>query len=243
MRILPTVIALASMLSALGRGLSQSEDSIYSRRATYIWGDEEKEIRSPDGRSAIFVRSPRASLPEETHFVFVRSEGHDYPTHIGELVNAEVSWSPDSRAFFLTYSDGGAVGTYHVKIVYLTPRGLHVVEPISNGRVLSTPKCLTPERPNVGAITWPRGISSRLVIAVEVPPHSSCASMGTFRAFEIALPRGRVLRRYTQKQAKRVFANEIGIELQEADDSCATMRRSCLPCGLGGSCGQPELKP
>ena len=50
--------------------------------------------------------------------------GRRYRTRIGEWVNAEAAWSPDSSAFFVTYSDGGLVGTYHVKVFYVTAAAL-----------------------------------------------------------------------------------------------------------------------
>ena len=96
------------------------------------------------------------------------------------------------------------------------------------------PKCFEPEEPNVGAIKWDGG-SSRLLIAIEVPPHSSCASMGTFRAYEISVPEGRVLRQYTQLSAKTLFAGRLGEELINADDDCDARDpnpKTCYPRGL-----------
>jgi len=160
-----------------------------------------------------------------------------YRTKIGALVNAEAAWSPDSKAFFLTYSDGGNVGTYHVKVVYITESGIHVIEPVPNGSTLFRPRCFDPEIPNVGAIGWVGQGSDRLAIAVEVPGHTSCASMGTFKAFVIQLPGGTVISRYGQIEAKKAFAREIGSELRDAEDSCIEKPQSCIPCGMkGGTC-------
>ncbi len=88
---------------------------------------------------------------------------------IGALVNAEAAWSPDSRAFFVTYSDAGMVRTYHVRVVYVTEAGIRVIEPVPNGRRLFRPTCFDPEYPNVVAIGWLGHGSDRLAIAVEVP--------------------------------------------------------------------------
>lgn len=65
-------------------------------------------------------------------------------------MNAEVKWSPDSKAFFLTYSDGGSVGSYHVKVVYVLEAGIRIVEPVKDGRPLFTPRCFGPEWPEIG---------------------------------------------------------------------------------------------
>lgn len=136
--------------------------------------------------------SGRQAADEEAHSVAVRIDGHMYRTRIGAFVNAEVAWARDSNAFFVTYSDGGSVGAYHVRVDCATNRGLHVVEPVPNDRRLFAPRCFDPERPNVGAIGWAGDTSDQLAITVQVPPHSSCASMGTFKAFVIRLPSGAI---------------------------------------------------
>jgi len=133
--------------------------------------------------------------------VTLQANGTSYST-IGWWVNAEAAWAPDSKAFFITYSDGGNVGTYHVRIFYVTDSDPKVVEPIPDGSILFQPRCFDLEKPNVGAIKWMGSGSGLLLIAVEVPPHSSCASMGTFEAFEIELPSGKVVSHYNQLTAK-----------------------------------------
>lgn len=147
------------------------------------------DLRSPDGAERIIVEQstdPQAAWPL---LVRVTRSGKSFPAHFERFVSAgaEVSWAPDSSAFFVTYSDGGAIGLYHVLIYRVDDNGLHPYEPIKNGRKLFPPHCFDPEDPNVGAIRWGPDAST-IFIAIEVPPHSSCASMGTFRAFEIRLP-------------------------------------------------------
>jgi hypothetical protein len=168
---------------------------------------------------------------DEAHKVRVKANGREYGTKIGYLVNSEVEWSPDSTAFFVTYSDGGTIGRYHVLVFHVDKSGLRQDEPVPNGRKLSVPTCFDPEIPNVGAVKWVGG-SSRLLIAVEVPPHSSCASMGTFRAFEINVTDAAVLKQYGQLQAKSLFADSLGEELVGAEDNCVRHPEECVPSGL-----------
>jgi hypothetical protein len=218
---------------AVGQGLPDTSHGIFSHHATRIWGAHVGlTVRSPDGSKAIVVRCPRNPGPDQMTEVVVMTEDHEYETEIGGWVNAEVAWSPDSQAFFVTYTDGGNVGTYHVKVFYVSDSGLRIVEPIPNGRKLFVPRCYEPEVPNVGAIRWPGQGTSRLLIAVEVPPHSSCADMGTFRAFEITLPEGHVKATFSQLQAKKLFGKDIGEELVGADDSCALSPGACVPNGM-----------
>jgi hypothetical protein len=70
------------------------------------------------GKKRSSFTPPRIPDSDETHTVVVKVNGREYSTQIGSWVNAEAQWAQDSRAFFVTYSDGGNVGTYHVKIVY-----------------------------------------------------------------------------------------------------------------------------
>jgi hypothetical protein len=213
------------------------DDSLYSRSATSIWASGDITIPSPDGKKAIEVKPPKNPAGDDAHTVLIRTGGREYGTKIGALVNAEASWAPDSKAFFVTYSDGGNIGTYHVRVVYVTDSGIRVIEPVPNGRQLFRPVCFDPEIPNVGAIGWPGQDSSQLVIAIEVPPHSSCASMGTFKAFVIQLPSGKVVSEYGQIEAKKAFSNLIGSELVQAEDMCVKKPEDCIPCGMkGGKC-------
>jgi hypothetical protein len=205
---------------------------LWSHSAVSIWGGGADTIPSPDGKKAIIIRPPQHPESDETHTVIVKANGREYNTSIGAWVNAEAMWSPDSKAFFVTYSDGGNVGTYHFKVVYVDGAGLHIIEPIPNGRKLFAPMCFDPERPNVAAVRWLRHDASRLLIAVEVPPHSSCASMGTFRAFEIALPDGAILSRYGQIETKRSFGNDLGVELLGAEEDCIRKPETCVPSGM-----------
>ncbi len=189
-------------------------------------------IKSPDGKSSILVEPPNGTDPDETHAVTIHADNREYQTRIGSLVNAEAEWSPDSKAFFLTYSDGGNIGTYHVKVVYVTGTEIRMIEPVLDGSKLFEPNCYGPEFPNVGAVKWVGKGSERLLIAVEVPPHSSCASMGTFRAFKIELPTGKVVTTYNQIEAKKLFAKDIGEELRGAHDECIETPQVCIPPGL-----------
>jgi len=229
-------VILTVLLLAASAGMAQpvgGGGGIYSHSAVSIWSAKSGlVIASPDGTKAIVVESPRSPESDETHAVTVKTNGREYKTPIGSWVNAEAVWSSDSKAFFVTYSDGGNVGTYHVKVFYATDVGLRVIEPVPNGRRLFAPTCFDPERPNVAAIRWMGTDSSRLLIAVEVPPHSSCASMGTFRAFEIGLPEGNVLSRYGQISAKKLFWDAMGNELRDADDVCIQKPQTCVPSGL-----------
>jgi hypothetical protein len=225
LRPIATVLFTVAFLAAPAAGVKRG---IFSRFAKTIWATKRSEIRSPNGRYAIDIDPPQNANSSEPPTVTLAANGTSYST-IGYWVNGEAAWAPDSKAFFITYSDGGNVGQYHVKIFYVTDSDPRVVEPIPDGSTLFQPRCFGPEPPNVGAIKWMGGGSKSLLIAVEVPPHSSCASMGTFEAFEIELPSGKVISKYDQLTAKKLFKSDLGEELLGADDSCIRKSQSCVP--------------
>ncbi len=234
----PIVLLLYFLIAVPAWAQAKADDSMYSRSATSIWASGDVTIPAPDGKKAIVVKHPENPASEETHTVLIRVGSHVYRTKIGALVNAEAAWAPDSKAFFVTYSDAGGIGTYHVRVVYVSDAGIHAIEPVPNGRRLFKPTCFDPEMPNVGAIGWIGNGSDRLAIAGVVPPHSSCASMGTFKAFVIHLPDRKVVSEYGQIEAKSSFSKLIGSELRYAEDSCIENPQSCIPCGMkGGKCG------
>lgn len=144
-------------------------------------------------------------------------------------VDPEVLWSPDSKAFAETYSDGGAVGTFHVIIYYVEKNQLRTIEPTAavTKEFLSHPRvCFEPEDPNIGAIKWIKD-SSEILVAAETLPHSNCDNLGTFRAYIIRLPSGDILGSYGQIEAKKLFWKHLGVELRNADDECILKPGSC----------------
>ena len=232
MRIVPLAFLLLSY-AATAQNNSVAEVGAWSRLATPVWAvPKTLNIPSPDGKKRISVLPINKPDSDAATIVTVYAFDKAFHTRIGEKVDAEVLWSPDSEAFLVTYSDGGGAGTYHAKVVYVRPTGLQYIEPVPNGRKLFAPHCFEPEYPNVGGFGWLGTDSGHILIAIEVPPHSSCASMGTFRAYEIAVPSGDVIAQYDQIEAKTRFAGQMGNWLRSADDTCVQKPERCIPKGL-----------
>ena len=211
-----------------------TQDGLYSTQATPVWAIARTRhgLVSPDGQSVIHAKEIESSSDSSWPLrVWVTHLSRQYQVPVSGFVSAEVSWAPDSTAFFVTYSDSGAVGQYHLLVYRLSASGIQYVEPIPNGRKLFKPNCMTPGPPNVGGIQWGSD-SSTILIAVEVPPTSDCASAGTFRAFEITLPEGKLLKTYDQLEAKRLFKDSLGKELKNSGDDCIRKPNSCVPEGL-----------
>jgi hypothetical protein len=213
---------------------SFSCDSIQLDDFIEAHGSNPSIIPSPDGsKRIVIVPSHNPDLPGK---VWVEMGSKKFSTMIGYHLNGEVSWAPDSGAFVETHSEGGAVGDYVVYVYYVSQSGLRVSGPRGNvdptklvvKDFMNYPiLCGGPrEEPNVAAVRW--GEDSRtLFVAAEILPHSYCDSMGTFRLYKIALPKGRILARWGQLEAKREFWSSLGVELRNADDDCILDPASC----------------
>ncbi len=187
-------------------------------------------ILAPDRSRKLVVRHPKKpEYPYETRVsVVVGSKA--FATDIGYLLNAEVLWAPDSSAFTVTYSDGGAVGDYLVELHYVDQSGLRKVDPtkmVKRDFMARPLACGGPrEEPNLAVVRWGDD-SKSLYIAAEVQPHSVCDSMGTFRLYKVSLSRGRILASWGQLEAKREFWKSLGVELRNAEDDCIRDPVSC----------------
>ncbi|HEV2489187.1 MAG TPA: hypothetical protein VGT03_05225 [Candidatus Acidoferrales bacterium] len=208
---------------------------VFSADATSLWRPNAPRIwrtASPDHLKAIVVEeAAEGDVTDREAFITVG--GKQQQLFAGH-VDPEVLWSPDSKAFAETYSDGGAVGQFHVLIYYAN--GSRVIEPTNQvtEEFLSHPRsCFSPEDPNIAAIEWIKD-SSEILVAAETLPHSNCDNMGTFRAYMIHLPDGNILRSYGQLEAKKLFWKHMGRELRNADDECIIKP---------GSCYIPQLHP
>lgn len=203
---------------------------MFSADAVPLWNSNAPQqwtITSPDHLERIVVsETVKGDVTSEGFFIIVGGkrirlfEGH---------VEPEVLWSPDSKAFAETYSDGGAVGTFHVVIYYVEKDQLRAIEPTAavTKEFLSHPRvCFAPEDPNIGAIKWIKD-SSAILVAAETLPHTNCDNMGTFRAYAIHLPDGDIVKGYGQIDAKKLFRKDLGVELRNANDDCILKPGSC----------------
>jgi hypothetical protein len=207
-----------------------ARDGIYSKAAIPIWAnvgtaDKPLKIVSPDERSSVSFW--KDSSDGEIKLRLAGRLGQSTMT-LNPAVNAELEWSPDSEAFFITASDGGNVGNYHL-LLYTDQNNSLVVRDFSPliAKAFGNPvKCFDPEVPNIGGIGWQRG-HGRLLLAAEIPPHSNCDSMGTFKAYQVDVVNMHIVDSYSQLAAKQRFGSLLGVELRNADDSCARDASSC----------------
>src|SRR3954465_210416 len=119
-------------------------------------------IRSPDRRSLVTVGLDR----EERMYIAVAGALGRLKRHIVAGPNHELSWAPDSGAFFLTINDGGIVGDYFLYVVARVRGRLAMIDlnPLIERGFGRPVRCFDNEGPNIAGIGW-RGSSRRLIAA------------------------------------------------------------------------------
>ena len=211
----------------------------YSRRAKSIWQNiwersgniNSVRVVSPDRLKSVtaHLKSRGTGDKEEENVLLVVNVGKQtFQADIGPGVGSEILWSDDSKAFVVTTSDAGLNGMYRTIVYFIDDMALRKIDVTGVVvRAFGHPvQCGWPELPNVAGIKWLEG-SRRLLVAAEIVHHSVCDSFGTFRIYELGIPDKKIVRSYSQLEAKRLFGTDLGGELKQADDNCIRRPRSC----------------
>ncbi|MGR6329189.1 hypothetical protein ACU5AX_08995 [Sphingomonas sp. XXL09] len=204
----------------------------YARHAQLIWDKVAGSpvgvrLVSPDGRSRVLARYDERQGEDGEVTLRIRGAIGAGEVSLGAGVGSELLWSPTSRAFAVTTSDGGANGPFRVLIVAGDRRRLRTVDlaPLVHAAFGQPTLCGWPERPNVAVIRWRS--ETRLIIVAEIVAHSDCDSFGTFVAYDVDWRARRILRTFDQITAKRLFGRALGVELRSAPDGCIRRPRRC----------------
>jgi len=198
--------------------------TLYSSHATTLDSAVERAVvlTSPDRKKSLSARTVEDSKDADgLDIVYTVTMGRS--TFRAKLpgFNGEIAWSPDSKAFAVTQTEGGGGIGSRVYVFYVDENGmtrLDVSRPVEKdfGHPV---KCEVKVPPNTGFIRWGAD-SSTLLVAAEVVPVSICRCMGTYRVYEIAMPSLTIVHTYSQTEAKRRLRGDLGCELRGADDKC-----------------------
>ena len=189
-----------------------SKDSLaimaqWSKEATFLAYDGESrrsEVISPDRKKIAVIKGVKLDvIVDDKRFTGLEHEG------VSTL--AELGWSPDSTAFFVTESYGGVVGDWHVTVYLIEDgrvRGIDVTRQVVK-EFNKHYRCRAPHRPNIGAVKWMNGSRSLLLIA-EVPPHSNCPEMGKVRGYVVAVPTGQIVDEFDEAKLIADWGHYLG---------------------------------
>jgi hypothetical protein len=215
------VSLVAAPSDASGAGFSASAASL---TPVYLRKSQQMTIPSPNRLSEV-----RVSISGDEYMLFeLRGVLGAKPFKLVGGPNSELLWSPDSKAVFVTNNDGGVVGGYLLYVIadFNGRTEMRDLTPLIAKRFGHPVRCFDPEGPNVVGLKW-LGSANRLLVAAEVPPHSNCDFMGTFKSFEIDPFQRRIVRSHDQLETKRLFKRALGMRLLEADDGCFRRPRTC----------------
>jgi hypothetical protein len=167
-------------------------------------------VTAPDDRTRAIARfsEGRSADDDGRLSVFLGGDDHDFPGG----PRAELVWAPDSRALAVTADDGGATGVFDLSILVRRKKGRHWRQIDLGARVARVfapeMRCDERETPNVGAVGWTSG--QRLIVAAQVPPHSSCSNIGHIAAYVVDVKSGDVLMEIDERTLHRRYRRMLG---------------------------------
>jgi len=141
--------------------------------------------------------------------------------------DAEVGWAPDSARLFVTWSESGELGTWHVQLYQVTERGLKEIKGVTKlvrgdmlhrERKAPIPRWVTHEyrpmwdsldycEPEMVGSQWLNG-SKEILVAAGAGPDSGCKYMGEWVMYRLDTTTGEVLQAYTSREAHRIFGDD-----------------------------------
>jgi hypothetical protein len=185
--------------------------------------NEPQHLSSPDGQIHVTARvKEEPKDPNGFHVLLtVRTKEKIFHQHLSGW-GSEISWSSDSKAFFVTQTEGGGGMGYRTYVFFVDENSVKKVDvsrPVELAHGYSK-QCEIKIYPNVVAIAWLEG-SSRLLLAAETVPVSICKCAGAFKAYEVKLPENTIIQTFSQSETKRLFPRLLGCELRDAEGKCS----------------------
>ncbi len=111
-----------------------------------------------------------------------------------------LKWAPDSRAFYVMWSDGGMIGGYSVRVFRVAGDTVTEVPAIRKAEQDFRSKHECPRGINVFAVKWENG-SNALLIKTQVYPTGDCGKeMGFTAGYLVLTTDGTILGRLSKSQ-------------------------------------------
>lgn len=185
-------------------------------------------LTSPDGRKTLVVDGFQVRLI---------INGKRFWTPFGQMHDAEVAWAPDSARMFVTWSESGELGVWHVQVFDITENGLKEIPEITRfarrdilrrERGASIPKWVKSEyrdmwnslaycEPDMMGSQWLNG-SKEILVAARAGPDSGCKYMGDIVVYRLEASTGEILQTYTGREAHQAFGDEDLPAVDDEDD-------------------------
>lgn len=185
-------------------------------------GMQPLRIPSTNGHYAFVIapKGPPRTDPgtRATPDFFIEHDGHRLPGQITTDADPEMAWAPDSKAFFITSSNGDASGAFGTTVYFIdggSVRAVDVNKQVRDDIATRYPACVpyegvqscTPQQQqrtaqshdwvNVAGMTWLG--SKELLVIGNVPNSAYGANINRWLAYRIDARSGKILDRYSEK--------------------------------------------
>jgi hypothetical protein len=153
---------------------------------------------------------------------------------------AELSWAPDSLAFYITQSDATSeINGFRtdVFLVSKTVRGGPNINQVVEAQFKRDHACVLRFQEgkhvddasfNVAGLKWTKG-SQQMIIAVEIPPDSACGPRGYFGGYAIDLRYGSIAREYSPSELSQHWRPYFGKRLKDDYGALTARQRALAP--------------
>jgi hypothetical protein len=181
--------------------------------------DRHMSFYSPDRKKQIEVVGAN---------VFLHIQGKTFNTDIDSVVkhDAELSWAPDSTKYFVTWTESGELGPWHMQVYGVDDSGIHefpnVGEPARKDveqRVRQRPIDPEMDTPELRGFwkadsycepyhviggRWLNG-SKEILLSVLIRNVGDCRYMSDFNVYRVNAATGEILQRFTAIEANKHF--------------------------------------
>lgn len=178
-------------------------------------------IKSPDQRSSVEIVCEPRQRDDPTYAMRVQDfAGRSFTVPLDNGAH-EILWSPDSKAFFINGGTSAYAGFFVTVYRLNQASGLHreiITNQAQHDMVARFPPCKASNHDddacrqtaadpqfNMSGIAWTRD-SSAIDVFAEIPCSSSYGGiMCQVLGYELSVPSGRILRRFTAPEMKRLW--------------------------------------
>ncbi len=177
-------------------------------RTSFTLKDLEKRVSilSPDGRHRVSL-SVKDEDDENGGLRVYTGKQLIAKYALGDLSGSVyVNWAPDSQAFYFLWSNGGAIGTYKVRVFKISTNSVQEFVTIKNATMeFERHHSCAYRDTNVFVVRWMKG-SDELLLAPQVYPTSDCGKeMGVCRGYRVRISDGAILQRYSEKETISIW--------------------------------------
>jgi len=166
-------------------------------------------VSSPDGRYSVVLGGFRDPANYEGGWLRVLHGQKKLRRYSLDPLSGGIflKWAPDSHAFFLMWSDGGQLGAYHVRVFRVAGEDVREVPSTRAAiREFHTKHLCSERKDNVYAVRWVNG-SAQLMMVAEIYPTSDCGKDWFTAGYLVDTNNGRVMERYSEKEARKNLKN------------------------------------